>query len=180
MQRIKRLKGLSELIALQVRKESVMAVQDFWVRFLKSTGRGPEQIYRDCFRFAYDENTSNELLGLVLAGKKEATASCFPAYQASNTKPPIPGELNIITDWQGTPRAVIETTSVIVIPFIEVKQDIIDREGEGLTVEAWRKEHRKLFEEEAKNRACYKIDDYTPIIFENFKLIYSEEAPKGR
>ncbi len=108
-----------------------------------------------------------------MSGEKKGTASCFLAYQAAGERPPAPQEYNILMDWYGNPRAIIKTGSVLVMPFKDVVQDIIDREGENLSLEEWRKIHKKLFIEEGKELG-YEFTDDSPIVFEMFDLVYSD------
>ncbi len=153
----------------------MMTRGEFWVKFLKTSGKGPETTYRNSYHFAMDEKTSDELLDLIIKGEKKGSASCFLAYQATGEKPPNPEDYNIITDWQGTPTAVIKTSSVFVLPFKDVGQDIVDREGEGMSLEDWRKEHRKLFLKEGE-KLGYEFTDESPIVFEMFDMVYSDKA----
>lgn len=58
---------------------------------------------------------ANELLRLVLIGKKRATASSLLKYELDGQPIPRVGDLSIVTDWEGIPRCVIETTEVTTI-----------------------------------------------------------------
>lgn len=145
-------------------------IDEFWLRFLKSSGRVRSTKYFEAFHFTDNEKVANELLALVLEGKKTATTSAFPAY---NDNMPSVGTLSIVTDYAGKPYAVIETTSVLVFPFDEMTYEICKREGEDDNLESWRKSHKKVFTAEAEELG-YEFSEKMPIVFEDFKVIYRE------
>ena len=85
-------------------------VQAFWQRFLKSTARPSDTRYIDCYHFTADEKLANELLALTLSGKKAATTSLHCLYGMEGDPLPQPGDLSIITDWEGTPKCASSRT----------------------------------------------------------------------
>ena len=105
-------------------------VRIFWEEFLKSTGRSETTECFEVFHFELTEKVANELLRLVLIGQKKATASSLWSYEIRGEKLPKVGDLSVVTDWEGSPKCVIETTSVAIIPFSEITYDICKREGE--------------------------------------------------
>ena len=146
-----------------------MTAEQFWQDFLKITGRDPRTKYTDCFYFGLSERLANDLLALVLAGKKRATAGSLYAYTPEEI--PKPGDLSIVTDWDGNPRCVIETKEVRVIPFCEMTFEICSREGEDDTLESWQTGHRRFFTEDGKEMG-YEFTEDMPVIFEDFEVVY--------
>ena len=54
-----------------------------------------------------------------------------------------PGDLSIVTDWAGQALCVIETESVVLVPFNEVSAEFAATEGEGDgSLEFWTEGHR--------------------------------------
>lgn len=148
-------------------------VQAFWERFLQSSGRPANTRYLDCYHFTADETLANELLALTLRGQKAATTSLFHLYELDGDPLPEPGDLSVITGWDGVPRCVIETTAVRIIPFQDMTFDICKREGEDDTLESWRANHLRAFErDEAEYGFTFTWD--MPVVFEDFKVIYRE------
>jgi uncharacterized protein YhfF len=92
--------------------------------------------------FSVSEESANELLGLVLSGKKRATSGSVDGCRLSGQRPPRQGDLSVVTDWAGNPRCVIETESVTVLPFDEFPFERAALEGEDGHNESWRKNHR--------------------------------------
>ncbi|MCL2057423.1 MAG: ASCH domain-containing protein, partial [Oscillospiraceae bacterium] len=107
-----------------------MTVNEFWQEFLSVSNKDKSTEYFECFHFELTEGLANKLLDLVLIGKKKATASSLLAFEIEGGKMPQVGDLSIVTDWDGNPRCVIETTAVTILPFNEITFDICKREGE--------------------------------------------------
>lgn len=148
-----------------------MMIEECWSDFLKATGRDVSTTYLECFHFDLNERSANELLELVLAGSKRATASSLYYFENSGVKLPEPGDLSIVTDWSGTPRCVIETTEVQILPFQDVTYDLCKWEGEDDCLESWQIGHRRFFTEEGKQEG-YQFSEEMPVVFEKFNCIY--------
>lgn len=150
-----------------------MRIDEFWQEFLEKTGRDRATQYIECFHFELTEEWANKLLALVLSGQKKATASSLLAYEREGSRIPQIGDCSIVTDWDGIPHCVIETTCVTVLPFNEITFDICKREGEDDSLETWQNGHRHFFSEEAKLLG-YVFSESMPVIFEDFKVVYTK------
>ena len=148
-------------------------IETFWDRFLENTGRDKNTKYLEVFHFEVTEYWANELLKLVLEGTKRATSSSLEAYKIEVSKTPEVGDLSIVTDWGGTPRCVIETSAVTILPFKDMTYDICKREGEDDCLETWQKGHITFFENNGKELG-YEFNDEMLIVFEDFEVIYQE------
>lgn len=94
------------------------------------------------FPFGDGPELADELLGLILAGKKRAT--CWSA--AEGVKGTTVGGRWVVEDGQGRPRAVLETTELTQQRFDRVEADFAAAEGEGdQTLDYWREAHRDYF-----------------------------------
>ena len=156
---------------MENRKYSQEKIDMFWKTFLKETSRNETTKYLEVFHFELTEKWANELLRLVLIGQKKATASSYLTYQKEDSRIPQVGDLNIVTDWEGTPRCVIETTKVSIIPFSEMTYDICKREGEDDSLESWIKGHARFFTEEGIELG-YEFTSNMPVVFEDFEVVY--------
>lgn len=148
-----------------------MNINDFWKEFLKSTNKDSSTEYIDCFHFELTEKLANELLDLVLTGQKKATASSLWGYEIEGERIPQVGDYSIVTDWAGTPRCVIETTAVTILPYKEITFDICKREGEDDCLESWQRGHKNFFTEEGKE-VGYEFSEEMPVVFEDFKVVF--------
>ena len=150
-----------------------MSVEEFWKEFLRDTGRNPFTRYLESFHFDLNEKSANELLELVLIGKKRATASSLLAYEKENCPAPKVGDLSIVTDWDNNPRCVIETTAVTIYKFKEITFDICKREGEDECLDTWQRGHSKYFTLDGKELG-YEFSEDMPVLFEDFKVVYAK------
>jgi len=115
---------------------------------------------------------ADELLGLVLAGMKTATAGALWDYEAAGEPVPADGDLSIVLDGDGRPRALLRTTDVRVVPFEEVDAEHARLEGEGdLSLDFWRRAHESFFTEYAAHDRGF--DPTMPVVLERFEMLYS-------
>lgn len=84
---------------------------------------------------------------------------------------PKVGDLSIVTDFEGSPKCVIETRNVTIVPFSEMTFDICKREGEDDSLESWREGHIRFFTEEGK-LVGFEFREDMPVVFEDFEVIY--------
>lgn len=150
-----------------------MTKEEFWQEFIETAGKESTTQYFECFHFCFTEELANKLLALVLSGQKKATSSSLLAYEREESRIPQVGDYSIVTDWDGVPHCVIETTAVIVLPFNEITFDICKREGEDDTLESWQNGHRHFFSEDAKELG-YVFSESMPVVFEDFKVVYTK------
>lgn len=119
-------------------------------------GGGPEQ--------------ADELLTLVLDGTKRATTSALWDYEAEGEPLPETGNLGIVLDGAGHPRALVVTTRVEVVPFDEVTPEQAALEAEGdRSLAHWRRVHEEFFRASGTDRAFAST---MPVVFEEFEVLY--------
>lgn len=146
-------------------------IESFWQKFLAETGRDINTKYYEAFYFGDSEALANELLALILEGKKTATSSSLWAYEVEGEELPKVGGLSVVTDWDGNPHCVIETVAATLLPFSEMTFEICKREGEDETLESWRDGHIRFFTDEGEE-VGYTFSEEMPILFEDFEVIY--------
>jgi len=107
------------------------------------------------------------LLAAVLSGDKTATSSSRWEYGADVPLPQV-GELSIILDGGGHPRALIRTTSVEIVPFDQVSADFAAAEGEDdRTLASWRAGHQEYF---TRVLDGHEFRPDMPVVCERFEL----------
>lgn len=145
----------------------------FWQAFQATLPDDASSRFYEAFYFADSEPVANELAELVLAGTKRATASLLWGYEAENSALPQPGLFSIMTNWQGTPLAVIETRQVNIVPFDEVSAQFAATEGEGdKSLAYWHEAHWAFFSRECE--AIGKQADLRMLVVcEEFEVVYS-------
>jgi uncharacterized protein YhfF len=122
------------------------------------------KVVRKLGSFSFGDNPAmaDELLALVLAGKKTATTKAATSSASENEV----GKQWIVKDGRGRPRAIIEVVEYIRQPFQEVDESFAYDEGEGdRTLAYWRKAHKDFFTREGT------YSDAMEVYCERFNLI---------
>ncbi|PIB63724.1 RNA-binding protein, partial [Pseudomonas sp. 2822-17] len=85
---------------------------------------------------------------------------------------PYAGLLNIILDGEGRAVAIVETTTVEVVPFDEVTAEHAYLEGEGdRSLMYWRDVHEAFFKKEL-DAIDHAFHNKIPVVCERFKVVY--------
>lgn len=150
-------------------------IRAFWAWYAATAGNDVSARFYEAFHFDDNEPSANELAALVLAGTKRATASLAWSFESSGKPPPKRGDLSVVTDWDGRPSSIIETTQVDVVPYEEVSAEFAAVEGEGdKSLRYWREAHWAYL-----GRECARIGRapnlLMPVVCERFEVVY----PKG-
>lgn len=148
-------------------------IQDFWQRYCEETNTDPSTPF-GAFAFGNTETMADELVQLVLDGQKTGTSSAHELYALPGEDEPVPqaGQIDIILDGRDQPVGIIQNIAVIILPFKDISAEMARKEGEGdLSLTYWRNVHIDFWTPYfAKNDLIFNDD--TPIVYEEFKLIY--------
>lgn len=117
--------------------------------------------YFECFAFGDSPEMADELLALVLAGKKTATVSVI----LDDEQMPNVGDLSLVLDGRGNPACVIKTVHLETVKFCDLTWDMVKLEGEDDNFEQWQAGHIRYFTRDAAKRG-YTFTDQTSITFE--------------
>lgn len=126
------------------------------------------------WHFCDNESDANELVGLVLAGTKRATAGLLWSYEEEDEPLPSVGDLSVVTDWEGGARCVIRTTSVEIVAFDAVTPEfaVIEGEGDG-SLEYWRQAHQAAFTRELADSGR-AFEPSLPVVCECFEVVFGD------
>lgn len=156
--------------------------ESMWRAFVNSLAADDprRQARPDAFCFGDGAELADELAGLVLAGKKRATASLPIEYTALGEPLPKAGDLSLILDGKGQPVAIIARTSVDLVSFGAVDAEFAAREGEGDgSLRFWRSAHTAYF-----GRVCARLggtlDAATPVLCQRFACVWPPRGQAGR
>lgn len=145
-------------------------VDEFWAACRAAHPELPD-VTPEAWAFGSTREHADSLLALVAAGIKTGTASSLWDYEHTGDPLPYVGLMNVILDSDGIPRALIETTSVEIMPFDQVPEEHAYAEGEGdRTLEAWREIHERFWTHYSDNPRGYEPD--MPVVCERFRLIH--------
>lgn len=119
--------------------------------------------------FGTTAEEADELAEHVVAGRKTATTSAHADYADQDEPLPEPGTLGIVADGSDTPRALIVTTEVRVVPFAEVDEKHARAEAAG-SLQEWRETHERFFSEYSSTGFSADME----VVLEEFEVLYSE------
>lgn len=120
--------------------------------------------------FGGTAQVADELAALIVDGTKTATSSALWDYEAEGVDPPKRGDLEIVVDGAGHPRALIVTTGVSVVPFDQVGEEHAHAEGEGdRSLAHWRRVHREFFTTWAEHDRGFAED--MPVVCQDFEVL---------
>lgn len=122
--------------------------------------------YFECFAFGDRPEMADELLALVLAGKKTATVSVVLEGEPS----PSIGDVSLVLDGKGNPACVIKTIYLETVKFCDLTWDMVKLEGEDENFEQWRLGNIRYWKRDAIKRG-YTFTEQTPITFERFEVV---------
>ncbi len=113
---------------------------------------------------------ADELVELVIRGTKRATAGALAQYELEDEPIPAPGDLWIVTDGAGAPRALVRTTEVRIGPLDSVDDAFAWDEGEGDRSRAgWLADHEAFFRRLMPTIGKEFTPDM-PTVFERFEV----------
>jgi uncharacterized protein YhfF len=144
----------------------------FWAEFSRQAGGIDDALFYDAFHFGDSPALADGLAALVLAGRKRATAGAAWSFEVAGMRLPRPGDLSVVTTWDGVPRCVILTTQVELLRFDAVPAEFAAAEGEGDgSLAFWRHAHADYFGREgARNGRAFGPDML--VCCERFDLVY--------
>ena len=122
--------------------------------------------YFECIAFGDSSEMADELLALVIAGKKTATVSVI----LEDEQAPSIGDLSLVLDGQGNPACVIKTVYLETVKFCDLTWEMVKLEGEDETFEQWKMGNIRYWTRDAAKRG-YIFTDQTPITFERFEVV---------
>lgn len=148
-------------------------IDEYWYKFLKDTGRSEDIKCAGDLFFEAKGFVGDELISLVLSGKKTAFFTSYPTFEIDQEPLPVSGELYVVLDRAENPRCVIEIENVSILPYNEVTWGMAEKEGEDENLEQWREKHREYLEDEGAILGF----EFTPnikLVFQVFRVIYSK------
>lgn len=122
--------------------------------------------------FGDSRRLADELLELVLSGRKRATAELVADFVGRGDQVPRIGSHWIACDGGGVPRIIIRSTELRIGSFDTADAAFAADEGEDdLTLESWQREHRRYWTRVAasQGRSWSEADE---IVFERFDVVW--------
>ncbi|QIK83327.1 ASCH domain-containing protein [Sanguibacter sp. HDW7] len=119
---------------------------------------------------------ADELLGLVLEGRKRGTATLEAEVTHVGEIAPAVGDHWVMCDGSGVPRCILRTTAVDAVPFDDVGEDFARSEGEGDgSLATWRAGHRAYWERMSV-RTGVPFGGDSIVLAERFTVVWPPEV----
>lgn len=157
--------------------EKTAEVGAFWDSQRAALGIDTESYQASTFADVRFATYHDELLDLVAAGKKRATAHLQLDFERNDIRRRGVGDYWVVVNSESQPRYLIRITDVDVRPFNQVEQSFAEREGEGdSSLDYWRHVHREYFELQCAEW-CVPWSEDLLTVCEGFELL--AVAPAG-
>ena len=148
------------------------SVERFWREFCALEPSVSADTPYQTWYFGNTREVATELADLVLSGRKTATASLLEMNELNPSDAPQPDGYSVITDFDGDPFCVLQTTEIRHIPFDDVDERFAVDEGEGdLSHDYWRRVHWDYFSREAELHG-FEFDGRSIVCCERFRVLY--------
>ena len=124
------------------------SVSEMWNDFTESNPEFKSDGIPESDFFHNNEADANRLAELTLTGKKRASSGLYSLYEQYNAELPKVGTKQIVTDFNGKAKAIIENVSVDTIPFNKISKEYAEMDmGTNIEpLEKWQKAHWEFFE----------------------------------
>jgi len=147
----------------------------FWNKFIIDNPNYKNFIIPESFYFCDNKIDADKCAELVINGVKQATASSIWSFKVNNENLPEIGDLNIITNWNKIPKAIIKTTKTEIIKYKDITAQFAYIEGEGdRSLSYWKKVHKNYYSREMKG-SKEKFTQDLLILCQYFKTIYTNK-----
>ena len=150
-------------------------VSEMWNDFTEANPEFKNDPSPDADYFHNNEEDANRLAKLIRNGKKMAGSNLYFFYEQANADLPEIGTKSIVTDFDGTARAIIQITKVDTIPFNQISREYaeMDMGTNSEALQKWKKAHWDFFAPAMKENGVEPTEDML-IVCEWFKTIWPE------
>ena len=150
-----------------------MEMINYWDKFQNQNPEYKTKNQPQSFYFGDNKKVADECAELVVEGVKKATSPSVWWFKKYGEKFPKPGDLAIVTNWEGEPKAIIETIKVELVKFKDITPEYASMEGEGdKSLKYWKEVHEAYYKREMEPCGD-RFDENMIIVCEYFKTIYS-------
>lgn len=149
-----------------------MEIINYWKEFQKRNSEYENILQPQSFYFGDKKKVADECAELVVKGVKKATSPSVWWFEKNNEKLPKTGDLTIVTNWEGEPKAIIKTIRVEIVKFKNITPEYASVEGEGdKNLEYWKRVHWEYYSNEMKKFGESPTEDME-IVCEYFEKIW--------
>lgn len=131
-------------------------IAHYWKNFQENNPKYNNHNKPVSFYFCDNKKDADECAELVVKKIKQASSPSVWWFEKNNEELPKIGDLAIVTNWNGEPKAIIKTVKVEIVQFKNITNEYAYIEGEGdRSLEYWRKVHLDYYKNEMKDFGEY-------------------------
>lgn len=146
-------------------------IEEYWKEFQAKHPHYREEDQPKSYYYCDNKRDADECAQLVVQRIKQATSTSVWWFKKFNEELPCPGDLAIITNWDGVPKAVVKTTRVEIVKYKDITPEYAIIEGEGdKSLEYWKDVHWKYYSNEMKEHGEIPSEEME-IVCEYFETI---------
>ncbi|RZF61751.1 ASCH domain-containing protein [Sphingobacterium corticibacterium] len=146
-------------------------IDTFWKEFQNEIREYSGVETPPAYYFCDNEKDADECAELVRKGIKQATTHSLTGLQINEEKLPVIGDLAIVTDWHGIPKAITKTVKVQLVKFKNITAEYAFIEGEGdRSLSYWQKVHWDYYTRELSDRGLQPSENME-LVCEYFETI---------
>lgn len=150
------------------------AVSNFWDACLPSLSAPPADGFYRVRSIGGTLETTDIITNLILAGDKTGTFTSPLMYEGDRSITPEVGAYSVLTDSTAAPRAVLQTTGLLTLPFNRITEKETAVDGPAVrSLEVWTPIHVTFFTDALKSHGK-AFSDEIPVTVEKFKVVCSD------
>lgn len=164
---------IHEDIQTEVNNGVNKSVYDMWTHYVAANPKSKNEEIPESDFFHDNEDDANRLAELTLNGKKNASSSLLSLYKKYKVDLPKVGAKQIVTDYNGKAKAIIENKSVDIVPFNKISKEYAQADM-GTDIEPlkkWKKAHWNFFKTILEESGNSPAEDM-PVVCVRFKTIW--------
>lgn len=148
-------------------------IEQYWKLFQKEYPEFSKKDIPPSYFFCDNQKDADECAELVVQKIKQATSPSVWWFTKNQEEFPKVGDLAIITNWEGEPKAIIRTIQIAAVKLKDITPEYAYREGEGdRSLEYWMQVHLEYYSREMKEYS-ESPDEEMEILCEYFETIFS-------
>lgn len=158
--------------AVRQNSELIMnKITNYWKEFQKKNPEYNNVAAPQHYYFCDSQKDADECAELVVKEIKQATSTSIWWYEKYNENLPKLGDISIVTDWNGNPKAIIQTENIEIVKFENITPEYAEIEGEGdKSLEYWNRVHWEYYKREMEEFGELPSEEME-IVCEIFKTI---------
>ncbi|MDG2242496.1 MAG: ASCH domain-containing protein [Rhodospirillaceae bacterium] len=150
------------------------AVAEFWKSCLPSLPAPPADGFYRVRSIGGTPETTDIITNLILAGDKTGTFTSPLMYEGDRSIAPEAGAYFVLTDSTAAPRAVLQTTGLLTLPFNRITEKETAVDGPAVrSLEEWTPIHVTFFTNALKSYGKV-FSEEIPVTVEKFKVVCSD------